>query len=120
MKQEMDLERAKEIIVNWAKSKPFMNKVYLNPILYLQNAHVFNFYYSYLKVFFEKLGLEVIYGDEQCTFLLHKCEGWKKPEVKMIYEKSLSDYPEKINVFIRKTNFLYKYSFRINIHQMTY
>lgn len=88
----------------------FMNKVYLNPILYLQNAHVFNFYYSYLKVFFEKLGLEVIYGDERCTFLLHKCEGWKKPEVKMIYEKSLSDYPEKINVFIRKTNFLYKYS----------
>jgi len=27
MKQEMDLERAKEIIVNWAKSKPFINKV---------------------------------------------------------------------------------------------
>ena len=28
----------------------------------------------------------------------------------MIYDKSLSDYPERINVFIRKTNFLYKYS----------
>jgi hypothetical protein len=61
-------------------------------------------------VFFEKLGLEVIYGDERCTFLLHKCEGWEKPEVKMIYEKPMSDYPEKINLFIRKTNFLYKYS----------
>jgi len=88
----------------------FMNKVYLNPILYLQNAHVFNYYYYYLKVFFEKLGLEVIYGDERCTFLLKKCEGWKQPEIEFIYDKSMSDYPEKINVFFRKTYFLYKYS----------
>ncbi len=87
-----------------------LNKVYYNPILYLQNAHVFNFYYYYLKVFFEKLDLKVIYGDERCTFLLQKLEGWKKPNIKFVFENNMRDFPKKINVFIRKTDFLYKYS----------
>ena len=51
---------------------------YFNPILYFQNAHVHNYYYYYLKVFFEALGLEVIYGNERCTFLLKKPTNWIK------------------------------------------
>jgi SAM-dependent methyltransferase len=88
----------------------YMDKVYLNPILYLQNAHVFNYYYYYLKVFYEKLGLEIIYGDERCTFLLKKKENWIEPKLDCIYENALKIYPEKIRKFILKTHFQYKYS----------
>jgi SAM-dependent methyltransferase len=38
----------------------YIGKVYLNPILYLQSAHVFNYYYYYLNVFFNKIGLMVM------------------------------------------------------------
>jgi len=93
----------------------YMDKVYLYPILYLQNAHVFNYYYYYLRVFYEKLGLEVIYGDERCTFLLKKNQNWKEPKINCIYEDSLKVYPEKIKRFILKTHFQYKYSLSLYV-----
>ena len=88
----------------------FINKVYHSPIYYLQNAHVFNYYYAYLKVFFEGLGLEVIYGDERCTFILKKPERWEPPEISTIYDDSLKIYPKIVNSYIRKSFFQYKYS----------
>ena len=43
---------------------------------------------------FEKFGLKVIYGDERSTFLVQKvCE--EIPDVKYIYDESLSVYPKK-------------------------
>ena len=39
---------------------------------YFQNAHVYNFFKDYLDALFTSLGLEVIYGDEQCTFICRK------------------------------------------------
>lgn len=85
----------------------YMNKVYLNPILYLQNAHIYNYYYDYLKVFFEKLGLEVVYGDERCTFILRKPQKWEEQDINFIYDDAMSTYPNKIKKFILTTHLLY-------------
>ena len=87
-----------------------IKKIYLSPIYYLQNAHVFNYYYSYLRIFFETLGLVIIYGDERCTFILKKPERWEIPEINSIYDDSLKVYPKIINSYIRKTFFQYEYS----------
>lgn len=72
---------------------------YYNPITYFQNAHIYNFYRDYLTVFFEKLGLKVVYGDEHCDFILQKPEGWELSSVEM-YDDSLKEYPGKIQKYI--------------------
>ena len=87
----------------------YMDKPYLNPIFYLQNAHIFNYYYAdYLKIFYTSLGLEVLYGDERCTFLLKKKTNWEIPKIGYVYNSSLAIYPKKIRKFILKTYFIYK------------
>lgn len=78
-------------------------KIYFNPILYFQNAHVYNYYYYYyLKTFFETLGLEVLYGDERCTFLLRKPLNWEKNNIKVVYDEKMRVWAEKIEVEIKK------------------
>jgi SAM-dependent methyltransferase len=47
-----------------------------NPLSYFQNAHIFNFHESFLRLFFKAIGMEVVYGDEHCVFLLRKPENW--------------------------------------------
>ena len=91
---------------------------YLDPILYLQNAHVFNYYCYYLKIFYTSLGLEVLYGDDRCTFLLKKKTNWEIPKIGYVYNSSLAIYPKKIRKFILKTYFIYKY-FKILLHLKT-
>ena len=54
--------------------------------------------------------MEIIYGDERCTFILKKPEKWESPEIISIYDDSLKIYPKIINSYIRKTFFQYKYS----------
>jgi hypothetical protein len=73
-----------------------IQKTYFNPILYFQNAHVHNYYYYYLKVFFEALGLEVIYGDERCTFLLKKPTNWTKRRNIIISDLELEKWSAKV------------------------
>lgn len=41
---------------------------YLNPVLCFQNAHVYYYYGCYLRAFFVALGLEILFGDEECVF----------------------------------------------------
>lgn len=79
-----------------------IKKTYFNPILYFQNAHVYNYYYYYLEVFFKKLGLDVIYGDERCTFLLKKPIGWVKQDVNFIDHPSLVHWKIKVKEEIKK------------------
>lgn len=86
----------------------FINKVYLDPLMYLQNAHVYNYYQEYLNVFFTSLGLDVIYGDERCTFLLQKPENWIIKDVKVIYNESISVYFGKISQYLIETHNNYK------------
>ncbi|SDP19584.1 class I SAM-dependent methyltransferase [Desulforhopalus singaporensis] len=47
-------------------------RVYFRPIMYFQNAHVFNYYRKALFLFLESLGLEIINGNEHARFLCRK------------------------------------------------
>lgn len=88
----------------------WINKIYFNPLLYFQNAHVHNYYYEYLKVFFGKLGLKLIFGNERCTFLLQKPENWAKPnKYQIIYDKSLALYPKKIKRYLGRCYWTNRY-----------
>ena len=68
---------------------------WFNPILFFQNAHVIQYFYKeWLDLFFSKLGLKVIYGDERCTFICQKVSN-EIPDVRFIYDEILSEYPKK-------------------------
>ena len=77
-------------------------KTYFNPIRYFQNAHVHNYYYYYLKIFFETLGLEVIYGDERCTFILKKPANWKKEKNLIVYDSELSYWAQTVEKSVKR------------------
>ncbi|KIM06043.1 MAG: hypothetical protein KN64_00620 [Sulfurovum sp. AS07-7] len=79
-----------------------IKKTYFNPILYFQNAHVHNYYYYYLKIFFEKLGLKVIYGNERCTFLLQKPSGWVANDNVIVFDNNMEMWAEKIENELKK------------------
>jgi len=77
-------------------------KTYINPILYFQNAHVYNYYYYYLKIFFQALGLEMIYGNERCTFLLKKPVDWTKKENIFIKDNELTIWADRVESELKK------------------
>jgi hypothetical protein len=79
-----------------------IKNVYINPILYFQNAHVFNYYYYYLKIFFEQLGLDVLYGNERCTFVLQKPLDWKPVLIDVINDKHFEAWAVKIENYLKK------------------
>lgn len=83
---------------------------YYNPITYFQNAHIYNFYYEFLKVFFEKQGLKVIYGDEYCDFILQKTDNYLISST-TIYESILEKYPKMIKDCILNTQHAWKYRY---------
>jgi Uncharacterized protein conserved in bacteria len=85
-----------------------IEEAYGNPILYFQNAHVYNFYERYLRVFFSKLGLEVLYGDEHCTFICKKVSDVSS-DIGDIYDTSLSEYPSKILDYFTKAKFSWEH-----------
>jgi len=89
-----------------------IDRSYYDPILYFQNAHVYSFYRDYLKVFFESLGLAVIYGDEMCIFILQKPMNWIQQNVGRVYDESLSLYPNKIKKYIWRTYLAHR--FKVN------
>lgn len=68
---------------------------------YFQNAHIYNFYEQYLRVFFKKLGLRIVYGDEKCTFILQR-EKAKAEAIKEIYDPSLKGNYRKVYYYLRK------------------
>jgi SAM-dependent methyltransferase len=51
---------------------------YENPLLYFQNAHVYNFTLNNLRNLFEEFGLEVIYSDQKSIFILKKGADWEE------------------------------------------
>ena len=87
-------------------------KRYFSPLHYFQNAHVYNYYYYYLKVFFETLALEVIYGNERCTFILKKPINWKKQDKLTVYTKELSSWAVIVEKSLKK--FYLQYIFKLN------
>jgi SAM-dependent methyltransferase len=95
-----------------------ISQTYFNPILYFQNAHVHNYYYYYLKVFFESLGLEVIYGDERCTFLLKKPVNWTKKENIIVYDENLSEWAKTVEYSLKK--FQLQHVLKLNPYYIKY
>ncbi len=52
--------------------------LYAWPVKYFQIAHVVQFFHKdFLQLYFQNLGLNVIAGDEKCTFILQKPAKWK-------------------------------------------
>lgn len=75
------------------------------PTRHLQKAHVFNFFYAdFLKLFFEKLGLKVLFANERCTLVLQKPLDYKIPVLPIVmYNHSLASYPQRIKeLFIER------------------
>ncbi|VAX35719.1 hypothetical protein MNBD_UNCLBAC01-519 [hydrothermal vent metagenome] len=79
------------------------------PEQYFQNDHIYSFNEEYLKVFFARLGLKILYSDEVCRFILEKPRGWKSVQIKNIYSDSLFKKYEVVEQYIKKTCFLNKY-----------
>ncbi len=101
-------------------------KAYKNPIFYFQNAHIYNFYQDYLKVFFDSLGFKVEYSDELCIFLLKKERNTSMPE--FIYNKSLKNNSMHIANYLLGSkkqwqtpkNIIYRIYYRFNTVVMLY
>ncbi|HRG63799.1 MAG TPA: class I SAM-dependent methyltransferase [Burkholderiales bacterium] len=91
-----------------------VRKVYYNPILYFQNAHIYNFFKAYLDVLFKNIKLNIIYGDESCFYVLQKPEGWDSGCKDVIYDPELSKYPKKIKWYFIVTYILYKLKIKPN------
>lgn len=94
-----------------------IESTYGNPLKYLQNAHVYNYYYyDYLCVFFETLGLKVLYGNERCTFIVEKQIGWRKKDLQEIYNEKLNVYPEKVEKYLYNLQkFAFYYGLKHNL-----
>jgi len=84
-----------------------MKRTYPNPLKYFQSAHIHNYYFAYLKVFFEGLGLDVIYGDERCTFLLRKPIGWRETKEMTVDRSRLRGWADKIEYELKKNYLLH-------------
>jgi SAM-dependent methyltransferase len=79
------------------------------PILSIQNAHVYQFFYRFfLDFLFKKINLIPIYGDERCTFVLQKPLNWKPSHATGIYSKEMSFWSKKINNLITKKSIEYQ------------
>lgn len=78
-----------------------------------QFAHVINFYHdAYLRAMFESYGLKVLFGNEQCTFLVEKTEQttFEKPFVYIDAQKAeaVAEHLVKTNRdYISLTNKIY-------------
>lgn len=56
-----------------------IKNAYVDPLLYFQNAHIYNFHEKHLRIFFESFNLKVIVGDETAIFVCQKQSIVKKP-----------------------------------------
>ena len=95
-------------------------KTYYNPILFFQNAHVYNYYAYYLRIFFESIGLKVLYGDERCTFLLQKPEYWNERKITHIKKDSFKSWAKLIEYKLKVYYLMYKFKFPPNYYIRRY
>lgn len=89
-----------------------IHKNYINPLAYIQGAHAFSFHENYLRIFFKKIGLDVLYGDENSVFIVQKPPAWQPPAAVEIHEQSLQTDAKRVRKYLLLTDYLYRY--RIN------
>lgn len=92
-----------------------LDKVYFDPLLYLQNAHVYNFCAEHLRALFTQLGLEVVHGDEIAIFVLRKPADWEPRKPAPLASPALKGLPERIRRYLLSAFFRSKY--HLNHHQ---
>lgn len=80
-----------------------IGKSVYTPLNYFQNDHIFHFNKEYLTVFFTALGMDVIYSDDICRFVLKKPEEWIPRFDAVIYESSLDGHYITIQNYIFKS-----------------
>ncbi|SRR6266702_770438 len=84
--------------------------LYGYPVRYFQVAHVFQFFYQdFLNLFYSSLGLEIIYGDENATFLLRKPQNWIPVTTVHTYSSGLSDIRSRVDLHLRGCYSHYRY-----------
>ena len=84
--------------------------LYGYPVRYFQVAHVVQFFYrDFLNLFYASLGLEILYGDENATFLLRKPHDWTPPAVVADYSSKLSGYRSLVDRHLRECYSDYRY-----------
>ena len=81
------------------------------PVWHLQKGHVFNFFYKdFLKIFFQRLRLEVIFCNERCTFVLKKPFDYHPPvKVGPIFSPVLEKYPEEVGIYFKDSYIKYDF-----------
>lgn len=84
-----------------------VGSTYANPAFYFQNAHVNNFNGGFLNLFFGYLGLEIVAGNEKCTFILKKPVGWKVNSKPFRVGANASLNAEKVQSYLKLHNMLY-------------
>lgn len=75
-----------------------IHNAYKNPILYFQNAHIYNFYEKILRNIFKAFHMNIIEGNEQCIFVCQKNIEYKQPTNLNI--NNLSDEHTKIYAYL--------------------
>lgn len=75
-----------------------IHKAYGNPILYFQNAHIYNFYDKILRKLFESLRMNIIEGNERCIFICQKATSFE-PSLDLA-TGSLSEESSKIHSYL--------------------
>lgn len=83
---------------------------YGDPILYFQNAHVFNFHEQYLKTLLKAAGFSIIFSDENCNVVATKtCTelGQITPQV----FQDLAQHAPRIKAYIQQIHHLNTYGF---------
>ncbi|MDO8581050.1 MAG: class I SAM-dependent methyltransferase, partial [Candidatus Omnitrophota bacterium] len=83
------------------------------PLKYLQIAHVVNyFHYDFLEFLFKKLNMEIVYGDERCTFILRKNQNWERIDAISIPGNLFEGKAGDIKSYLIKTHLSYNWNFR--------
>ncbi len=75
-------------------------KTCYSPLQYFQNSHAYHYYADYLNVFFDKLGLTVISGDERCVFVVKKPLDWDDAEVSQVFDARLCPFPPLVMTYL--------------------
>ena len=83
----------------------WIEKMYPSPLHYFQSAHVMNYYKEFLEFYYKSLGLDIIYGDQKCTFILQKPQDWTQAEIEEVFDQSLVEYPNKIKSYLEQAHY---------------
>lgn len=84
-----------------------IHRSYRDPFWYFQNAHVFNFHKAFLTRFFEAMSLRVLYGDEFCSFVVQKPQGWSTDMISSVDTSELHVVSRQILRYLSILEFLY-------------